>query len=185
MEAITERDNRHVVTFGRSFCFLFLTTIVTAFLLFFAVDFANGAAPNNAPVVVSNGFHRYSLWEIAANPYPYLLSISFFFSFLGAFWVTKVAPRYKNYSYLQIFVIPWLALIVTSPVWGLIWSINRWPPQGFSSSDVMMLFYKHDVMVGLTLGWLSGLLSFPINIISYVAVCGLLVINKKLFFYSK
>jgi hypothetical protein len=45
----------------------------------------------------------------------------------------------------------------------------------------MLLFYRHDIGVGLMLGWLSAIISFPINILSYgVAYTGLIG-SKKLF----
>jgi hypothetical protein len=181
---INSVKNNYGFTFAKSFGFLFVTTSIAAFLLFYIVDLMNGDTPYHSPVVVYDGYHGYYLWEIAEHPFPFLVAISFFLSLSGAFWVTIIAPKHGHNLNWQILAIPWVALILTSPVWGLIWSVNRWPPQSFLDSSVMMLFYKHDVMVGLSLGWLSGILSFPINVLSYVSVCGLLMINRRLFLFN-
>ncbi len=45
----------------------------------------------------------------------------------------------------------------------------------------MWLFYRTDAMSGLTLGWLSAIQTFPINILSYIAFCLLLLGSTKLF----
>jgi hypothetical protein len=149
--------------------------------LFYGVDSIDGNMPYNSPVVIFGGFRSYNMTEIRENPFPYLLSIAFVFSLLGAYWTTIMAPKHKRHSKLQILVIPWVAVILTGPIWGLIWSVNRWPPGSFTDSDVMMLFYKHDAIDGLNLSWLSAIFSFPINILSYVTVCGLLIVSKRLF----
>ena len=171
-------------TFAKSFCFLFVTTAITAFLLFYSVDSLNGNIPYNSPIIIFDGYHGYHLWEITEHPFAYLLSISCFLSLFGAFWITVIAPKHKRYLTLQALAIPWVALFLTSPVWGLIWSVNRWPPQNFSDSSVMLLFYRHDAMVRLSLGWLSAILSFPINALSYASVCILLLIGRKLFLFN-
>jgi len=178
---VSSTQNNRIVTFTKSLGFLFTTTGIAAFFLFFGIDSIDGNLPYNSPVVIFGGFYSYNMTEIRENPFPYLLSISFVFSLLSAYWITFIAPKHKRYLNLQILAIPWVAVILSGPVWGLIWSVNRWPPESFSDKDVMVLFYKHDAIGGLNLSWLSAIFSFPINILSYVAVCGLLVISKRLF----
>ena len=78
-------------------------------------------------------------------------------------------------------MVPWLAVILTGPVWGLIWSVNHWPAQGFASYETMMLFRRTDMDTGLSLSWLSAAQSYPLNIFSYAVFCGLLLINKRFF----
>lgn len=48
----------------------------------------------------------------------------------------------------------------------------------------MWMFYRHDIIFGLTSGWLSALLSFPINILSYIVAIGLILLGKRLFKYK-
>jgi len=167
--------------FTASFGFLFITTSIAAFIVFFGVRFIRGNTTYESPVYVFNGYFGYSLWEIADYPFDFLLSISFFLALSGAFWIAFVAPYKKRYHSLQALAVPWIAVILTSPVWGLIWSMNRWPPGHFTDPDMMMLFYRHDITVGLTLGWLSAIISFPLNLVSYSTVYALLLIAKRLF----
>ena len=177
-------SNGRWLIFVRSFCFLFITTSIAAFLLYFGIGLITGKTMDSSPIFITDGYHGGSPQEIAEHPFTFLLTISCIFSLLGVFWLISVAPKYVRFHNLQILIIPWIALIITSPIWGLIWSLYRWPPQSFSDPSVMMLFYRHDAIFGLSLGWLSAIISFPINILSYVTVCVLLFINKKLFIYK-
>jgi hypothetical protein len=167
--------------FLKPFCFLFITTSIAAFLLYFGLALMTKETEYFSPIVVTDILHFGYLREITEHPFAFLLTISFFVSLLGAFWGVAIATNYRRFHWLQLLTIPWIALIVTSPVWGVIWSIYRWPPQSFSDSSTMMLFYRHDAIFGLTLGWLSAIISFPINILSYAIVCLLLFFSKKLF----
>ena len=179
----TSQPSRRVkwASFFRAFVFLFVATSISAFLLFFAIRYLQGGGQYDAPVMVFDGYHSGDLWVIAEHPIPFLLSISLLLSLSGSLWIVVIAPRVKRYHSLQALLIPWVALILASPVWGLIWSMYRWPPQGFSDPSVMLMFYRHDALFGLSLGWLSGLISFPINILSYITVYGLILLSKKIF----
>lgn len=170
--------------FLRSFSFLFVTTSIAAFFLFFGVRLLQGSDLYDSPIIVSDGYHSAQLWEIAAHPFSFLLTISMFSALSAALWIATIVPKARRFQSLQALFVPWVALVLTSPVWGLIWSMYRWPPQGFSEASVMMKFYQHDIMVGLTLGWLSAILSFPINILSYATVYVLILLGKRLFSVS-
>jgi hypothetical protein len=186
MNALSDITSKsHWLIFIRSFCFLFITTDTAAFLLYFGVGFLLiGKVIDFSPVFITDGYHGGSLQEITEHPFTFLLTISCIFSLLGAFWLTAVAPKYGRFHSLQILIVPWIALIITSPVWGLIWSLYNWPPQSFSDTSVMKLYYLTDAIFGFRMGWLSAIISFPINILSYVTVCMLLFINKKLFIHK-
>jgi len=174
-------DNHHWVTFIKSLCFLFITTSISAFPIYFGVSLITNNPYIKSPVFITDGYHSSSLQAITEHPFPFLLSISFFLSFLGALWIVIVAPKFKRLHVLQLLALPWIAVIVTSPIWGMIWSIYRWPPQSFSDNSTMMLFYRYDAVFGLNSGILSAVISFPINIISYTTVCTLLFISRRLF----
>jgi hypothetical protein len=183
MEMTPELKNKtRWVLFFKSFCFLLVTAAIAAFVLFFGLKFLQRNDLYHAPVqVVIGPWSRYNLWEIAEHPFTYLLSISSIYALLGSLWIATIAPKHRRHQNLQALLIPWAAVILTSPFWGLIWSIYRWPPQLFSDSSTMLIFYRHDIEVGLILGWLSAIFSFPINILSYVVSYILLLISKKLF----
>ncbi len=170
--------------FARSFLFLFATTSVSAFALYFGVKYLQGPDQYFAPIFVFDGWHGSDLSTIAEHPFPFLLSISFLLALLAAAWIAIIAPKTKRYQGLQALLIPWITVILASPIWGVIWSIYRWPPEGFSDPDVMWLYYRHDAMFGLDLGWVSALLSFPINILSFVLTYALVLLSKKVFLHE-
>jgi hypothetical protein len=163
----------------KPFCFLFTTISVAAFLLYFGLASIPKESEYISPIVITDGYHGAYLREITQHPFAYLLTISFFAALFGTSWIVAVAPRYKRFHSLQLLLIPWVALIVTSPVWGVIWSVYR-HPQGFSDASAMM-HYRYDAMFGLNLGWISAIASFPINTLSYITVYLLLLFSKKLF----
>ena len=168
--------------FTRIFLFLFVTTSIAGFLLFFGVRFFQGTGQYDAPVFVFDGYHGGDLWTIVEHPFPFLLSLSLILSLLAALWIALIAPKVRRYQALQALLIPWIAVILASPIWGVIWSIYRWPPQGFmGDADMMMLYYQHDAMFGLNLGWISALISFPINILSFAVSYGAILVSKKVF----
>ena len=167
-------------TFFLSFCFLFITSSIVAFVLVFGAKYIKGNSPYYAPVDVYAGYKGYRVTEILEYPFPYLLSISFFLALSGAYWITIIAPRKRRYHGLQALAVPWIAVFVTSPVWGLIWSMYRWPPEYFSDASWMMHYYWHDIRSALLLALPSAIFSFPINLLSYVAVYLLLLICKRL-----
>jgi hypothetical protein len=170
----------------KSFCFLAVGLGVSAVLLFYGVRLMIGDNPYRAVVHINMFIRGYELREIDKQPLPYLLAIVLVSSVIGALWMTFIAPKYARYLQAQILVLPWISVIITSPIWGIIWSINLRSPQYFVEhfqSDpkaMMWLFYRTDAMSGLTLGWLSAIQSFPINLLSYLAFCSLLLAGKKL-----
>jgi len=133
------------------------------------------------------GYYGYDFWQIDENPFPYLLSIVLVSAIIGALWITFVVPKHTQHFVFQILAIPWISLVITSPIWGIIWSVNLRSPQYFVqhySGDpkaVMWLFYRTDAMSGLSSGWLSAVQSFPINVLSYAVFCLLLLATNKLF----
>jgi hypothetical protein len=133
----------------------------------------------NSPIHVS--FIRgYSFAEIKETPFPYLCSISIVSALVAAFWTAFILPGAK-FKAIKIMFAPWVAVLFTGPVWGLIWSMNRWPAEKFQSYETLMLFRKSDITSGLNLSFLSAVQSFPINLISYVVFCGLLYASMRFF----
>jgi len=173
---------KNFTSFALPFSFLFATTSLAAFILVFGLKLIiMKEYPSFAPVNVFIGIKIRPVREIIENPFPYLLSISFFLSLLGALWISLIAPKLRKFHKLQAFAIPWIAMFLTSPVWGLIWSINLKPPENFLNVDSMMYVYKYHTTMALNLGWISALFSFPTNILSFVITYSLLIISKKLY----
>jgi hypothetical protein len=179
--------NHSLFNMLKSFGFLFIGLGVAAFFLFNGVKLMNGDNPYRAVVHIDLLLRGYTFKEIDKNPTPYLLATVFVSAFIGALWTAFFAPKYTDLIKAQILAIPWICLFIASPIWGFIWSFNFRSPQYFMehfSDDpkaLMWLFYKTDAMTGLSYGWLSALQSFPINILSYVAFCSLLMASRKLF----
>lgn len=148
-------------------------------MLYFGVESMSKESDYVSPVVVTDGYHGGYLKEITQHPFAYLLTISFFAALSGACWIAMIAPRYKRLHLLQLVFVPWIALITTSPVWGILWSMHR-HPQGFLDAAARA-HYQYDAMFGLNLGWMSAIVSFPINILSYTAVYLLLLLSRKMF----
>ena len=176
-----------LTTFFLSFCFLTIGLGVAAFLLFNGVKIINGDNPYRTVLHINMGFRSYNLREIDQQPFPYLLTMVLVSSIISALWTAFWIPKRTKRLNVQILVVPWISLIMASPIWGIIWSVNLRNPQFFMehfSTDpraVMWLFYRTDAMSGLTLGWLSAIQSFPINVLSYTAFCLLLFASQKLF----
>jgi hypothetical protein len=186
----TNFDNQNNKLFGnfiKSFCFLGFGLSIAAFLLFNGTKLIIGDNPYRTVIKLSMLYKTIRFREIDLHPLPYLLSIVLISSIAGALWTAFIAPEHGKYIKLQILSLPWICVIITSPIWGLIWSISLRSPQDFIEQNphdpkaVMWLFYKTDAISGLTTGWLSAIQSFPINILSYVVFCILLILSKNLF----
>jgi hypothetical protein len=174
--------------FYKSFLFLLPTILVGAFVTFYFVLITGRGivfSPNDSPIWVTGFWRGYNFREILDTPTIYLFSISFVSALVGAIWAGFMALKYPKDAHIQLIFVPWIAVILTGPVWGLIWSINHWPADGFSSYEMMMLFRKSDISSGANLSWLSAIQSYPLNIISYLLFCGILNINKRLFLDKK
>jgi len=188
MKKSSESPRFHsLTTFFLSFLFLVSGLGVSAYLLFNGVKFMVRDNPYRSVLHITMPFFGYHFGEIDEKPFPYLLTIVLISAIIGALWITFIAPKFTRYIKRQILVVPWVCVIITSPIWGIIWSFNLRNPQYFVehySSDpraVMWLFYRTDAMSGLTSGWLSAIQSFPINVLSYTAFCLLLFASQKLF----
>jgi hypothetical protein len=156
--------------------------LIAAFALFYFVRASFRGVifgPEDAPIWVRLPFRGVNFRDIIEAPIPYLLSISLVASLVGAFWSSFVIPKLSRFIPAQILVIPWIAVVLTGPIWGLIWSVNHWPAEGFTNYETMMLFRRTDIENGLYLSWLSAVQSYPLNIFSYLVYCGLLLINKR------
>ncbi len=172
-----------LLVFIKSFGFLFPTLLVASFALFyFVLNVFRGVSfgLDDAPIWLFV-FRGINFREIIETPTIYLSSIAFVSSLVGAIWAGFVIPKFPRLIWLQVLIVPWIAVIITGAVWGLIWSINQWPADSFENYETMMLFRRTDIKNGLSYSWLSAAQSYPLNIFSYGVYCGLLLLNKKFF----
>jgi hypothetical protein len=188
MNKVSKSSKFHsMTTFFLSFGFLVIALSISAYVLFSGVKLTIKDNPYRSVLHITEPFFGYHFREIDEKPFPYLLTIVLVSAVIGALWVTFIAPKHTRHIERQILAIPWICVITTSPIWGIIWSVNLRSPQYFVehySDDpraVMMLFYRTDAISGLTVGWLSAIQSFPINFLSYIAFCLLLFASYKLF----
>ncbi len=176
-----------LAAFLASFCFLTLSVGIAAWSLIALVRWIYRDNPYRAVVHVFYGFGSYNLRQIDADPFAYLLAIVLVSSLVGAVWTVLFAPKTRRQLIAQVLIVPWISLVIASPIWGLIWSVKLWSPQYFVdhfptyAASQMWLYYRTDASTGLFLGWLSAILSFPINVLSYAALCLALLGSKRLF----
>ncbi len=160
-------------TFSKSFCFLFITISIVAFALFYGVEsIFNHDAPYTSPVIINLIAKGAYLWEVKQHAFAFLLTLSLFTSLVGSFWIAIIAPKYHRSHNLQLLIVPWIVVILTSPLLGVI---------AYWSQDSSFYAISYHAKLGWSYGWLSAIESFPINILSYTIVCGLLFVSKKLF----
>ena len=188
MQKTSKQTKSHVIkTIFWSFCFFAIGLGIASFILFNGVKLMNGDNPYRTVLHINMGFRGYNFRAFDEHPALFLLTITLISSILSALWVTFLVPKYKKYFLTQILVIPWISLIVISPIWGFIWSVYLRSPQYFvehysnNPTAVMWLFYRTDITSGLGWGWLSAVQSFPINVLSYTTYCLLLFASHKLF----
>jgi hypothetical protein len=170
--------------FIKSFGFLLPALLASSFVLFyFVLNVFRGMifGLDDAPIWLMLIFRGVNFQEIFETPLIYLSSIALVSALLGAIWTGFIIPRFPRLIWLQILILPWVAVILTGAVWGLIWSINHWPADSFRDHETMMLFRRTDIINGLSYSWLSAAQSYPLNILSYGVYCGLLLLNKKFF----
>jgi hypothetical protein len=172
-----------LLVFVKSFGFLLSTLLVASIALFYSVLYIFRGTLfgfQDAPIWITLYVRGANFIEFFDAPVTYLSSIALVSAIVGASWTGFIATRFSRLIWLQILIVPWIAVILTGPVWGLIWSVNHWPASSFGNHAVLMLFRKTDIVTGLSLSWLSAAQSFPLNLFSYVVFCGLLLANKKI-----
>ena len=182
-----QKDIKRGMIFIQAFLFLTTALGIAASILFFGVRTLFRDNPYRSVFRLSMGFRGINFSGADSEPALYILSIVLISSLLGAIWITLIAPKFSNRVRSHIFLLPWISLIITSPIFGLLYSIYLRKPADFlelyptNSKDVMWLFYKTDALSGLKLGWLAAIQSFPINILSYIAFCSILLACYRLF----
>ena len=171
-----------LLVFIKSFGFLLPILLVASFALFYFVLYVFRGVIfglQDAPIWLMLGFRGINFWYILETPTIYLSSIALVSALIGALWTGFVIPKLPRLIWLQILIVPWVAVIITGGVWGLIWSVNQWTPDSFGTYEAMMLYRRTDIENGLFNSWLSAAQSYPLNIPSYGVYCGLLFLSKK------
>ena len=168
----------------KTFSFLLPTLLVASFTLFYFVLYVFRGiifGLDDAPIWLMFPFRGINFYYILETPTIYLSSIALVSALIGALWVGFVIPKFPKLIWLQILIVPWIAVILTGGVWGLIWSVSQWQASNFENYEVLMLYRRTDIKNGLLNSWLSASQSYPLNIFSYGVYCGLLFLSKKFF----
>ena len=177
-----------LLVFVKSFGLLFPTLLIASFALFYFVTYVFRGVIigfNDAPIWLSLIYKGVNFRDIYESPAMYLSSIAFVSSIVGALWTGFVIPKFQRFVWLQILIIPWIAVILSGGIWGFIWSVNHWPAESFINHETMMLFRRTDIENGLFYSWLSAAQSYPLNILGYGVYCGLLLLNKNILLRNK
>lgn len=181
----TKNTKSPFLVFTKSLFFLLPTLLAASFVLFYFVFCVFRGVLfglEDAPIWLIFPFKRINFYYILESPIIYLSTIAIISALIGALWAGFIIPKFPKLLWLQILIIPWIAVILTGGVWGLIWSLNHWHAVNFDNYEVLLLYRRTDIENGLFGSWLSAAQSYPLNVLSYGVYCGLLFLNKKLFF---
>ncbi len=167
-----------VKKFGRIAGLLFVTTSAAAFLLYFGMKALNG----RSPIAVFIPFA-----QVQAAPYhdlypiPYLLAIALVFAVVSALWLMLITPRFTRFRLLQIILLPWIALMLAGPVWGMLWVYHDMQAGFFPAFPQMIDYLRFGAQQGLYFTLAVVQFSLPLNLLAYGAACLLLVMFVKHF----
>ena len=192
MEKNSDPSKYHfLTTLFWSFWFLAVGLGIAAFLLFYGIklmienDVIQDTLNIRTVLHINLGARGHAFWEIDEHPFPYLLTIVLVSSIIGGLWTARVASKHTQHFILQILALPWISVVATSVIWGIVFSKSfrglQYLAENFPRNPIKWLLTETNAMNGLTWGWLSALQSFPINILSYLTFCFLLFASKKLF----
>ena len=155
---------------------LFVTTSVVAFLFYFVTKVLSG----RSPIVVGSPLAHITPY-LDLQPVPYLLTIAFIFAVVSALWLMFIRPHFTRFRFLQIISLPWIALMLAGPVWGMLWVYHDMQAGFFPTFPQMIDYLLFGVRQGLYLPLIVVLSSLPFSLLAYGAACLLLVIFVKRF----
>jgi hypothetical protein len=160
--------------FARTAGLLFVIASAVAFLLYFGMKALSG----RSPIIVMIPF-RPIIPYYDRHPVPYLLVIAFIFAVVSALWLTFILPRFTRFRFLQIVALPWIALMLASSVWGMLWAYHDMQAGFFPPFPQMIDYLLFGAQAGLYFALDSALFSAPMNLLAYGAACLLLMIFVK------
>jgi hypothetical protein len=155
---------------------LFSAAGAVAFILYFGMIVLRG----QSPIVVAIPLAHVAPY-LAEYPVPYLLTMAFVFAVVSALWLMLVMPRFTRFRFLQIMLLPWIALIVAGPIWGMLWVYHDMQAGFFPAFSQMIDYLLFGAQQGLFWLLVIALASVPFNLLAYGAACLLLVLFVKRF----
>lgn len=155
---------------------LFIVSSIAAFSLYFGLR----GLLNQLPVIIWVPFAHLTFYH-DQHPVPYLLSISLIFALIGALWLTVIAPKFSKYHRLQMALLPILTVLLTGPIWGMLWVYDDMRAGFFPPFPVMMGYIGWGAKQGLFLGLNGAIASFPLNVVAYVVAYLLLLAVARRF----
>ncbi|CAG0929362.1 hypothetical protein TFLX_01279 [Thermoflexales bacterium] len=166
--------------FGRMFGLMFVTAGATAFLLYFGMKALNGRTPIAIYVLFVHFAPYHELY-----PIPYLLIIVLVFAIVGALWLIFIALRFIRFRFLQIIVLPWMAVLLASPVCGMLWVYHDMQAGFFPAFPQMIDYLLFGAQQGVLFALNVVLFSMPLNLLAYGVACLLLVMFAKRFGFEQ
>jgi hypothetical protein len=153
---------------------MFLAGGVIAFGLYFGLN----ALLGHSPIVVAVPFVHVAQYS-SQYPLPYLLSIAFIFAVVSAFWLTVLMPRLPKFRLFQIALIPLFVVLLTGPIWGMLWVYHDMQAGFFPDFSQMIDYLLFGARQGLFFAFNGAVFSFPLNILAYALANLLLLIFMR------
>lgn len=167
---------RRFKRFGKIFGLMFVTAGAAAFLLYFGMKALSGRSPIGIFVLFVHFAPYHDLY-----PIPYLLAIALVFAAVSAWWLVFVMPRFVRLRFLQIMLLPWIALFISGPMWGMLWVFHDMQGGFFPALRQMIDYLLFGARQGVFFALNAALFSVPLNLLAYGAACLLLVMFVKRF----
>jgi hypothetical protein len=162
--------------FGKIFGWIFITAGAAAVLLYFGLRALSGRSPITVFVLFAH-FTPYQDFY----PIPYLLAITLIFAVVGALWLTFIMPRFTRLRFGQIMLLPWIALLLAGPVWGMLWAYHDMQAGFFPPFPQMVDYLWYGVRKGIYIALSSAWYSAPFNLLAYSVACLLVALGVKRF----
>src|SRR3970040_2116710 len=126
---------------------MFATSGMSAFGLYFGLRAFLGHSPLEVVVPfahIAPYLNRY--------PIPYLLSIAFIFALVSALWYAVITDTFPRFRWFQIAMIPFLVVLLTGPVWGMLWVYHDMEAGFFPDFPGMMGYLLFRAQQGVACG---------------------------------
>lgn len=157
-------------SFLRNFVGSFAASGFASMILYFGLR----AAYQRSPFMLwCSGFCRIiPYWD--KYPIPYLLMLGLAFGLSSAVRLSFGPQTGGFFAWLQIGAMPFIALLVASVLCGAVWAYHDMQTGFFPQPPQMIGYLGQILSLGILMGPLYAIGSFPLNILGYAAACGIL-----------
>jgi hypothetical protein len=156
------------LAFSKAFVLIFSVSGAAACALYFGLK----AWLLYPPILVP--LSRAPVIYLEIYPIPFLITLVALFALPGSVWLVFIAPRLKNLRWLQISMIPFLTIAMAGPAWGALEAYYIMTVEGFHDFSGSLDYLAFGAQIGWPVGFISALVSFPLNLLSYAMACALL-----------